>query len=403
MPSGLRDKFIPMIIVQKYGGKSVATIDRIRDVAGQIIENHIEGVGLVVVVSAMADTTDELLRYAKLISSNPRERELDMLLTAGERISMALLSMAIWDSGHSAISFTGSQSGIITDDVHTRARIIEIRASRIISELQHGRIVIVAGFQGVSAKREITTLGRGGSDTTAVALACAIGADRCEIFSDVDGLYSADPKRCDDAVHIPEIDYETLFDLTFFGAKVVHPRAVELARKYNIPITLASSIHKEKRTMVKSKAMEGTNFVAISSQEEIFWVSTSADRKEIEEILNHLDKSRTNIRSPYLTDDGNLAHLSFWVLPEQADEVKKILDEGKYDYETQMASLVAVSGYGIAESSEAMTTIIKILNDGKIPFAHIGTTNRTIFVVVDKKYREKVESLFHRKLIVGRS
>jgi len=190
------------ITVQKYGGKSVATISRIKQVAKKIVKRQKSGEKLVVVVSAMSDTTDRLLEFAKLVSPNPPERELDMLLTAGERISMALLSMAIWCNGGRAISFTGSQSGIITDDNHTRARIVEIRANRIIEELNNDKIVIVAGFQGVSGRREITTLGRGGSDTTAVALACALGADVCEIYSDVDGIYSADPKKIKGARHI---------------------------------------------------------------------------------------------------------------------------------------------------------------------------------------------------------
>ncbi len=388
-----------MIIVQKYGGKSVSTIERIRDVAKQIVKHHIEGVGLVVVVSAMANTTDELLKYANLVAQNPREREVDMLLTAGERISMALLSMAIWDMGHSAISFTGSQSGIITDNVHMRARIVEIRASRIISELQQGRIVIVAGFQGVSARREITTLGRGGSDTTAIALACAIGADRCEIFSDVDGLYSADPKIFKNAKHIPKIDYETLFDITFFGANIVHPRAVELAQKYKIPITLASSISEEKKTMVKSKAMEGANFVAVSSQNKIFWVSVRAHSGKIDTLLCNIDKLRTNIRTPSLNIENGAAMLSFWVLPEQIEEIKNLLTEEGLDFSAEEVSLVAVSGYGIAESAEALSRVSSILKETNIPFSHIGTTNRSIFVVIGREHREKVEELFHRKLI----
>ncbi|RKZ27897.1 hypothetical protein DRQ29_02760, partial [bacterium] len=314
------------IIVQKYGGKSVANIERIRKVAEMVVERHIAGEGLVVVVSAMADTTDQLLNYARMISPNPSERELDMLLTAGERISMALLSIAIWELGHSAISFTGSQSGIITDDVHTRARIIEIRASRIIEEIQRGRIVIVAGFQGVSAKREITTLGRGGSDTTAVALACALGADRCEIYSDVDGLYSADPKICGDAFHISEIDYETLFDLAFFGSKIVHQRAIELARKFDIPILLASSIKRGKYTMVKSKAMEGATFSAVSMQPEVLWLSVKMPERRLKPFWNELDSIRTSIRNPSSSVDNGWATIVFWTLPENSDEIKEILE-----------------------------------------------------------------------------
>src|SRR5262247_3807158 len=182
------------VIVQKYGGSSVADVDRLRKVAERVMRTRAEGHEVVVVVSAMGDTTDELLALAKSLSANPDRRELDMLLSAGERISMALLSIAIRELGGEAISFTGSQSGIITNDAHTSARIVEVRPFRVQDELARGKVVIVAGYQGVSYKKEVTTLGRGGSDTTAVALAAALGAEACEIYSDVDGVYSADPR-----------------------------------------------------------------------------------------------------------------------------------------------------------------------------------------------------------------
>src|ERR671913_90007 len=182
------------IVVQKYGGSSVADVQKLRQVASRIMRTRDQGHNVVVVVSAMGDTTDELLTLAKQVSANPDRRELDMLLSAGERISMALLSMAIRELGGNAISFTGSQSGIITNDRHVDARIIEVRPFRIQDELARGRIVVVAGYQGVSYKKEITTLGRGGSDTTAVAMAAALDAEYCEICSDVDGVYSADPR-----------------------------------------------------------------------------------------------------------------------------------------------------------------------------------------------------------------
>ncbi|RKZ32856.1 aspartate kinase, partial [bacterium] len=347
------------IIVQKYGGKSVANIDRIRQVASRIVNRHIAGEGLVVVVSAMADTTDELIGYANSISRSPSERELDMLLTAGERISMALLSMAIWDLGHSAISFTGSQSGIITDDVHTRARIVEIRASRIIEELHKGRIVIVAGFQGVSGKREVTTLGRGGSDTTAVALAGALGAERCEIYSDVDGLYSIDPKISDNAIHIDQIDYNTLFDLAFFGAQVIHPRAVEMARKYNIPILLASSTKEGKHTMIKSKAMEGATFFGVSIQPEIIWFNLKIPIDKLYLFWEELERIRTSIRNPALQISDDLGYLNFWTLPANSDEIEGVLKLfPEIESKTEKLALISISGWGLAESPQANADII---------------------------------------------
>src|SRR5262244_14252 len=201
------------IVVQKYGGSSVADVSKIRLVAARVMRTQAAGHDVVVVVSAMGDTTDELLTLAKQVSPNPDRRELDMLLSAGERISMTLLSMAIRELGGDAISFTGSQSGIITNDRHVDARIIEVRPFRVQDELMHGRIVVVAGYQGVSYKKEVTTLGRGGSDTTAVAMAAALGAEWCEICSDVDGVYTADPRIVTSALRIPCLSYEETQEL----------------------------------------------------------------------------------------------------------------------------------------------------------------------------------------------
>jgi aspartate kinase len=224
------------IVVQKYGGSSVADVARLRKVADRVMRTRREGHDVVVVVSAMGDTTDELLSLAKQVSPNPERRELDMLLTAGERISMALLSMAIREQGGDAISFTGSQSGIITNDRHVDARIVEVRPVRVQDELARGKIVVIAGYQGVSYKREVTTLGRGGSDTTAVAMAAALGAEYCEICSDVDGVYTADPRVVPDARRIGTLSYEETQELAESGAKVLNAQAVEFAKAQGIAI-----------------------------------------------------------------------------------------------------------------------------------------------------------------------
>jgi aspartate kinase len=224
------------IVVQKYGGSSVADVSRIGQVAERVMRTKRAGHDVVVVVSAMGDTTDELLALAKQVSPNPARRELDMLLTAGERISMALLSMAIRERGGDAISFTGSQSGIITNDRHVDARIVEVRPFRVQDELARGRIVVVAGYQGVSYRREVTTLGRGGSDTTAVAMAAALGAEYCEICSDVDGVYSADPRVVPGAKRIGALSYEETQELAEAGAKVLNAQAVEFAKEKGIAI-----------------------------------------------------------------------------------------------------------------------------------------------------------------------
>jgi aspartate kinase len=224
------------IVVQKFGGSSVASLEKMRKVAERVAARRQTGQDLVVVVSAMGDTTDDLLALAKGLSADPPRRELDMLLSAGERISMALLSMALQELGVQAISFTGSQSGIITDESHSTARIIEVRPARIREELGRGRVVIVAGYQGVSRAREVTTLGRGGSDTTAVALAAALSAEACEIYSDVDGIWSADPRLVEDAHKLDQLGYGEMQELARSGAKVLNAQAVEWARKSGIVI-----------------------------------------------------------------------------------------------------------------------------------------------------------------------
>ncbi len=236
------------LVVQKYGGTSVGTPERIRRVAQRVARERRAGNQVVVVVSAMGDTTDDLVALAEQVTAGARRRhprEFDMLLTAGERMAMALVAMAIRDCDVDAVSLTGSQAAIITDEAHTVARIAEVRATRVREELAQERVVIVAGFQGVSRTREVTTLGRGGSDTTAVALAAALGAERCEIFTDVDGIYSADPRRIPDARLIDEIDYHDVIELATAGAQVMHPRAVEIGARYGVPIRVLSSFRDE--------------------------------------------------------------------------------------------------------------------------------------------------------------
>ena len=244
------------LVVQKYGGSSVANAERIKRVAERIVAARKAGNDVVVVVSAMGDTTDELLELASQVSPLPQGRELDMLLTAGERISMALLAMAIHNLGYEAKSYTGSQAGVITTSTHGRARIIDVTPGRLRSALDEGSVVIVAGFQGVAQDtKDITTLGRGGSDTTAVALAAALHADVCEIYTDVDGIYTADPRIVRNARHIKQITYEEMLELAACGAKVLHLRSVEYARRSGLPIHVRSSYSMNSGTMV-SGSME---------------------------------------------------------------------------------------------------------------------------------------------------
>jgi aspartate kinase len=242
------------LVVQKYGGSSVADAEGIKRVAKRVVEAKKNGNQVVVVVSAMGDTTDELIDLAQEVSPIPSGREFDMLLTAGERISMALLAMAIKNLGHEAQSFTGSQAGVITDSVHNKARIIDVTPGRIKTSVDEGNIAIVAGFQGVSQdKKDITTLGRGGSDTTAVALAAALDADVCEIYTDVDGVFTADPRVVKKARKIDWISFEDMLELASSGSKVLLHRCVEYARRYNIPIHVRSSFSGLKGTWVSNE------------------------------------------------------------------------------------------------------------------------------------------------------
>jgi aspartate kinase len=241
------------LIVQKYGGTSVADAARIRRVADRVVATRRAGNDVVVVVSAMGDTTDDLIDLAHQVSPDPPPRELDMLLTAGERISMALLAMAIAERGVTAKSFTGSQAGIITDTLHGRARILDVRAGRITEALGQGHVVIVAGFQGVSTDHDVTTLGRGGSDTTAVALAAALGAAACEIYTDVDGVYTADPRLVPAARKLHQVSYEEMLELAACGARVLVLRCVEYARRYGIALHVRSSFTDAQGTWVRQE------------------------------------------------------------------------------------------------------------------------------------------------------
>ena len=238
------------LIVQKYGGTSVADAERIRNVARRIAAAKDKGDQVVVVVSAMGDTTDELIELAYQVTEQPSGRELDVLLSTGEIVSSTLLAMALRDMGYEAISLSGAQAGIRTDSAYSRARILKVESQRVVKELETGKIVIVAGFQGITGEMDITTLGRGGSDTTAVALAASLGAEGCQIYTDVDGVHTADPRLIPEARRLDEIGYEEMLELATYGAKVVHPRAVELGELFKIPILVASSFSQNPGTLI---------------------------------------------------------------------------------------------------------------------------------------------------------
>ncbi|MFC1861845.1 aspartate kinase [Chloroflexota bacterium] len=238
------------LIVQKYGGSSVADAGRIKNVARRIAAARDKGDRVVVVVSAMGDTTDELIELAYQVTEHPSEREFDALLSTGELVSSTLLAMALKEMGCEAISLSGAQAGIQTDITHSRARILKIESKRVVKELGKGNIVIVAGFQGITEEMDVTTLGRGGSDTTAVALAASLGAEVCQIYTDVEGVYTADPRLVPEAQRLPEIGYEEMLELATYGTKVVHPRAVEVGELFNVPILVASSFTDSPGTLI---------------------------------------------------------------------------------------------------------------------------------------------------------
>jgi len=250
------------VIVQKYGGSSVGDAEKIRNVARRIAQAKDGGNQVVVVVSAMGDTTDELIELAYQISEKPDKRELDVLLSTGEIVSSTLLAMALHQMGYPAISLTGAQAGIRTDAAYSRARILKVEAKRVRKELEKGNIIIVAGFQGITEEMDVTTLGRGGSDTTAVALAVALSADECQIFTDVEGVHTADPHLVPEARKLSEIGYEEMLEMATYGARVMHPRAVELGEVFNVPILVASSFTDNQGTLIHGEAsMEVRNKV----------------------------------------------------------------------------------------------------------------------------------------------
>jgi aspartate kinase len=343
------------LIVLKFGGTSLASPERIRKVAETVAQEKRAGKDVIVVVSAMGDTTDELFRLAKTISPSPPKRELDMLLTAGERISMALLSMAISELGYEAISFTGSQSGIVTDTSHTRAKILDVRAFRVKEELERGRIVIVAGFQGVSPAKEVTTLGRGGSDTTCVALAAALDARECNIFTDVGGVFTADPRLVPEARKIDRISYDEMLELSFCGAGVLHWRSVDVASRFGVRVHVRSSFRKEMGTIVTTREeIEATEISGISQDVGLARISTVdvADAARLAgRILGQLESAEIAVKflsiSPAGEGKGSVAVL---VSRDQAESARQRISDGLPEHALEVdrdIGTVSVIGHGL--------------------------------------------------------
>jgi aspartate kinase len=415
------------LVVQKYGGSSVADAAGIKRVAQRIVAARKAGNSVAVVVSAMGDTTDELLDLAQQVSPLPPGRELDMLLTAGERISMALLAMAIGNLGYQGRSFTGSQAGVITDSVHGRARIIDVTPGRIRDALADGAIPIVAGFQGVSqTSKDITTLGRGGSDTTAVALAAALGADVCEIYTDVDGVFTADPRIVAGARRIPRISYEEMLEMAASGAKVLHLRCVEYARRYDIPIHVRSSFSQRPGTWVTGtiRAAETAHRAGEEEMEQAIISGVAHDRSEakitvvgvpdkvgeaarifraiadseinIDMIVQNISAAataRTDISFTLPRADGQAAMSR---LQRMKDEVG--FESLLYDDRIGKVSLI---GAGMRSHPGVSATFFSVLAGAGVNIEMISTSEIRISVVVDENDIDTAVTAAHQAFDLG--
>lgn len=406
-----------MLIVQKYGGTSVGSPELIRRVAERVARQQRAGRELVVVVSAMGDTTDDLIQLARQVSPEGRRkhpREMDMLLTAGERIAMALTAMAIRDCGVEAISLTGSQAAIITDESHTGARIQEIRATRVREELDKGRVVIVAGFQGVSRTREVTTLGRGGSDTTAVALAAAMHAARCDIYTDVDGVYTADPRKVSGARRIDVIDYEEMVELATSGAQVMHPRAVEIGARYGVPIRVLSSFRDDddSGTLITSKErkMESLQLTGLASEKSHVQVvvrGLPSGMEAITELLGALADAKVSLDMVNQADIGDgRRQLHVTVKEEGLAEALAVCERaakqhgGTVEVERGL-SRVALVGSGMQNTPGVYARAFAALRTAGVKVHAIGSSAITIIFLVDTAAEETAVRVLHEAFNFG--
>jgi aspartate kinase len=384
------------IVVQKYGGSSVADVEKIGRVADAVVQTRRAGHDVVVVVSAMGKTTDQLLALAREIDEAPPRRELDMLLTTGERVSMALLSMAIQKRGEDAISFTGSQSGIITNDRHFDARIIEVRPHRVEDELARGKVVIIAGYQGMSYRREITTLGRGGSDTTALAMAAALGAERAEIYSDVDGVYSADPRVVPEAAHLPVLDYAQMKTMSEAGAKVLHAGAVELAAKAKIAIHARATFAPGRETRVSDDGEAGTR--AVVGLSGIAGVRVEGSASDVSEALRVIRGRGIAIRDVVADASGCalgvvVAHSPEWAAARGELEARFGLRASIEDHRGQVTI--------VGDATEIADAALSALDEAAIaPTGWSSQALSTTFVMAESQVEDAVRAL-HRALVTG--
>lgn len=388
------------LIVQKYGGTSVGTPERILSVARRIAETRAQGHKLVIVVSAMGHTTDELIDLAHRVSKDPPHREMDMLLTAGERISMALLSMALSDLNVGALSFTGSQSGIITTSSHRRARIRRILGDRLRAALAEDKVAIVAGFQGVSETKEITTLGRGGSDTTAVALAAALGAERCEIYTDVDGVYSADPRIVPGARLWRSIPHAHMVELATRGAGVLHPRSVELAKQFRVRLLVLNSLNRNEGTSVTEKGMEDFAVAGITAAKEKCLMKIELSRPTVLGALwDHAAKAHLSIVAPVFSEGKVLFFADRDAQGEWKKQLERLSAEGfvtKYEFHTDLLP-VSVVGDRFSQDSAALYQVIETLARSHISVTIGAASALAITVAVGVQHADDAVRALHQE------
>lgn len=394
------------LVVQKYGGTSVGSIEKIKNVARRIIDEKKKGRHVVVIVSAMGDTTDELVDLAHEINPNPPAREMDVLLSTGEQISISLLAMAIETIGEKVISLTGPQVGLKTSSVHKRARITGMDDSRIMQELKDNKIVIVAGFQGIDENNDITTLGRGGSDTSAVAIAAGLNADTCEIYTDVDGVFTADPRIVKDAKKLDEVSYQEVLELASLGAGVLHPRSVELAEKFKIPLVVRSSFNQNEGTVITTDDnMEQAVVKGIALDDNIGKISIMEvpDQPGIAyKLFSQL--ANNNIHIDMIVQNANRAavnDISFTVNDDELQEALEVAQKFAFEVGAQKVefdkgvSKLSIVGTGIVANPDISSRFFETLYKMGVNIHTISTSEIKISVLVDKSVAKKAMVAVH--------
>ncbi len=400
------------LIVQKFGGSSVRDAERVMNVARRIVDTYKAGNSVVVVVSAQGDTTDDLIEKAKEINPKATKREMDMLLSTGEQISIALLAMAIQTLGVNAVSLTGWQIGMKTDSQYSMARIKSVDSERLTKELDDGKIVIVAGFQGINKYDDITTLGRGGSDTTAVAIAAALHADLCEIYTDVDGVYTTDPRIVPEAKKLEEVSFDEMLELASLGANVLHNRSVEMAKKYNVNMCVRSSLNKNEGTFVKEESkVEKTLVRGVARDNDVARIAICNLKDEpgiAFKIFSHLAKNGINV-DIILQSIGREGYkdISFTVTEDNAQRVEEILmaEKSYLGFEeiktSTQFSKVSIVGSGMVNNPGVASKMFEALYDANINIHMISTSEIKVSVLVNKNNADAAVKAIHAKFNLG--